>query len=655
MKRKRIVYLFLVFILSFLYLYGDIPKSCFELLLIDSQGKRVGYDAINRKIVEEIPESSYVDEVVTNLEGEDSSSIKSLEVLTPPKNKYILYVIGINTGTYVVNIRGKNKNSEETVFISSGTISAGEIKKIFIDYTPEVGGITHIFEDNTPPVTEIEVGGPKFEVFGVNYISKSTKICFNSTDPIVAEGASGVKYTEYRIDNSSWVVYTGTFTIFKEGQHIIEYRSIDNASNVEEIRSSVLFVTELPNYALVGTEKINLSGKIDVEGSIRSNDKVYLIGDVVVGGDVYSKDVYITKNSTVTGNVIKDAPKINPYSIDLTQIVGKVIKENDNNKIPLTQKGRKPIDKKGRLVIKDRDTLTLSSGTYYFDGIEITGKSELKTEGCVSILCTGDIKILGKIKVNQDKPSDKFVIFVSTYVSSTKRNFEDIVVEGVFGEEDIKEFEGHRDIGDDLELNIDNKGKIHFKPKKALRPPDIYICGKTEFNGMIYAPKSKLTMVGINNYVGNIFTDEIFVLGRVNIKNPNSIIIDSISLQNEVTETNNTNNMMSAKVLEGTHDPTFKLRDVYSYPNPAKQTNPKIHIECGIADKVEIKIYNIVGELIHTKVLVGLPNVVYNNKHAYEYEWDVKDVSSGVYIYYIYAEKSGEKPIKVLKKLAIIR
>jgi cytoskeletal protein CcmA (bactofilin family) len=82
---------------------------------------------------------------------------------------------------------------------------------------------------------------------------------------------------------------------FQRRQHIIEYRSIDNASNVEEIKSSVLFVTELPNYALVGTEKINLSGKIDVEGGIRSNDKVYLIGDVVVGGDVYSKDVYITK------------------------------------------------------------------------------------------------------------------------------------------------------------------------------------------------------------------------------------------------------------------------------------------------------------------------------------------------------------------------
>jgi cytoskeletal protein CcmA (bactofilin family) len=645
-----------IFLFSFfaLFLYaGNNSRTCFELLLIDSEGKMVGYDSASGKIVEGIPESWYGDIFIPNLEGEDIFSRKSLEVIKPSKGKYILYVVGVDTGPFAVRMETRDKNGNYKIFFTSGAISPGEIKKIFIDYTPEVGGITHIFEDNTPPVTEIEVGSPKFEVFGVNYISKSTKICFNSTDPIVAEGASGVKYTEYRIDDSSWVVYTSTFTIFQEGQHIIEYRSVDNANNVEEIKSSVLFVTEIPNYALVGTEKINLSGKIDVEGSIRSNDKVYLIGNVVVEGDVYSKDVYITKNSTVTGNVIKDAPKINPYPIDLTQIVGKVIKENDNNKIPLTQKGRKPIDKKGRLVIKDRDTLTLSSGTYYFDGIEVTGKSELKAEGCVFIICTGDIKILGKIKVNQGKPSDKFVIFVSTYVSSTKRNFEDIVVEGVFDEE--KEFEVHRDIGNDLELEIDNKGKIHFKPKEAPRPPDIYICGKTEFNGMIYAPKSKLTMVGINSYVGNIFTDEIFVLGRVNIKNPNSIIVDSISLQKEIVETNNTDNMMSAKVPEGTPDPTFKLRDVYSYPNPAKRTNPKIHIECGIADKVEIKIYNIVGELIHTKVLVGLPNVIYNNKYAYEYEWDTKGVSSGVYIYYIYAEKSGEEPIKVVKKLAIIR
>jgi cytoskeletal protein CcmA (bactofilin family) len=650
--KKISIFLFPFFAL-FLYA-GNNSHTCFELLLIDSEGKMVGYDRTSGKIVEGIPESWYGDIFIPNLEGEDIFSRKSLEVMKPSKGKYVLYVVGVDTGPFAVRMETRDKNGNYKIFFTSGAISPGEIKKIFIDYTPEVGGITQIFEDNTPPITEIEIGEPKIEAFGVNYISKSTKICFNSTDPIVAEWSSGVKYTEYRIDDSSWVVYTSTFTIFQEGQHIIEYRSVDNASNVENIKSSVLFVTEMPNYALVGTEKINLSGKIDVEGSIRSNDKVYLIGDVVVGGDVYSKDVYITKNSTLTGNVIKDAPKINPYPIDLTQIVDKVIKENDNDKIPLTQKGRKPIDKKGRLVIKDRDTLTLSSGGYYFDGIEITGRGELKTEGCVSIICTGDIKILGKIKVNQDKPSDKFVIFVSTYVSSTKRNFEDIVVEGVFDEEDIKGFEGHRDIGNDLELNIDNKGKIHFKPKKAPRPPDIYICGKTEFNGIIYAPKSKLTMVGINNYVGNIFTDEIFVLGKVNIKNPNPIIVDSISLQKEMMETNNTDNMMPAKVPEDTPDPTFKLRDVYSYPNPAKQTNPTIHIECGIADKIEIKIYNIAGELVHKTTLTGSPKLI-RGKLAYEYEWDTKDVSSGVYIYYVYAEKSGEKPIKLVKKLAIIR
>jgi len=204
--KKISIFLFPFFAL-FLYA-GNNSRTCFELLLIDTEGKMVGYDRTSGKIVEEIPESWYGDIFIPNLEGEDIFSRKSLEVIKPSKGKYVLYVVGVDTGPFAVRMETRDKDGNYKIFFTSGAISPGEIKKIFIDYTPEVGGITHIFEDDTPPVTDIEVGGPKFEVFGVNYISKSTKICFNSTDPIVVEGASGVKYTEYRIDNSSWVVYT---------------------------------------------------------------------------------------------------------------------------------------------------------------------------------------------------------------------------------------------------------------------------------------------------------------------------------------------------------------------------------------------------------------------------------------------------------------
>ncbi|OGS23050.1 MAG: hypothetical protein A2252_07990 [Elusimicrobia bacterium RIFOXYA2_FULL_39_19] len=103
-------------------------------------------------------------------------------------------------------------------------------------------------------------------------------------------------------------------------------------------------------------------------------------------------------------------------------------------------------------------------------------------------------------------------------------------------------------------------------------------------------------------------------------------------------------------------DPTFKLNEVYAYPNPAKNgADSIIHIECGIADDVEIKLHNIAGELVNDKNIAGIDWQVMDNKYCYEYTVEANSVASGVYIYYIDAQKSGEKPIKVVKKLAIIR
>ena len=69
-------------------------------------------------------------------------------------------------------------------------------------------------------------------------------------------------------------------------------------------------------------------------------------------------------------------------------------------------------------------------------------------------------------------------------------------------------------------------------------------------------------------------------------------------------------------------DSAFKLGEVYCYPNPAKKTNPTFHIETGQADKVELKVYDIAGDIIHETVLTGLPQVIDDGKgpqYAYEY------------------------------------
>ncbi|MCG2726402.1 MAG: T9SS type A sorting domain-containing protein [Elusimicrobia bacterium] len=105
-----------------------------------------------------------------------------------------------------------------------------------------------------------------------------------------------------------------------------------------------------------------------------------------------------------------------------------------------------------------------------------------------------------------------------------------------------------------------------------------------------------------------------------------------------------------AESVEGisvqTADSAFKLGEVYCYPNPAKKVAPTFHVETGIADKVEIKIYDISGDLAHEAVLSGSPQIIDDGQgpqYAYEYAWNAGNAGSGVYIYSITSEKAGKK------------
>ena len=104
-------------------------------------------------------------------------------------------------------------------------------------------------------------------------------------------------------------------------------------------------------------------------------------------------------------------------------------------------------------------------------------------------------------------------------------------------------------------------------------------------------------------------------------------------------------------------DSEFKLGEIYCYPNPAKKTNPTFHIETGLADKVELKVYDTAGGFIHETVLTGMPQVIDDGQgpqYAYEHLWDVKNAGSGVYIFSITA-KNGDKTLKKTGRCAVIK
>ncbi|MEW6557624.1 MAG: hypothetical protein AB1349_09750 [Elusimicrobiota bacterium] len=103
-------------------------------------------------------------------------------------------------------------------------------------------------------------------------------------------------------------------------------------------------------------------------------------------------------------------------------------------------------------------------------------------------------------------------------------------------------------------------------------------------------------------------------------------------------------------------DTTFRKGEIYACPNPAKRgVFPKIHIEVGLADKIEIKMYNIAGELVQSTELYSSDVKSDATKYYYEYPWDISNVASGIYVSTIEAKKSGFPDIKTTRKMAVIK
>lgn len=97
--------------------------------------------------------------------------------------------------------------------------------------------------DNTPPVSTLTLGTPKYDANGSVYVTGSTSFTLNASDAL-----SGVKGMGYRIDNGQWTEYTAAFslsTLF-DGQHTIYYRASDNVGNIESEKTVSFIIDNTP-------------------------------------------------------------------------------------------------------------------------------------------------------------------------------------------------------------------------------------------------------------------------------------------------------------------------------------------------------------------------------------------------------------------------
>ncbi|MFC0390188.1 OmpL47-type beta-barrel domain-containing protein [Paenibacillus mendelii] len=107
------------------------------------------------------------------------------------------------------------------------------------ELTSNTASVQWTTEDQSPPVTTATLTPAAPDGANGNYKS-SVSIIFDAQDD------SGIEKTEYRVNGGTWQIYQSTpIVVAAEGDHRVEYRSIDLIGNVEAIKQ-VSFTIVLP-------------------------------------------------------------------------------------------------------------------------------------------------------------------------------------------------------------------------------------------------------------------------------------------------------------------------------------------------------------------------------------------------------------------------
>ncbi|MFH1723208.1 MAG: PKD domain-containing protein [Elusimicrobiota bacterium] len=461
--------------------------------------------------------------------------------------------------------------------------------------------------DGTTPQTTLHVGKPSKEEFGQIFISPRTRLELSAFDPESTAVMTGLKGTYYTIDDGEPIRYdtnvaTSAFTV-QEGTHTVRCWSLDNVDNIEAVQAQTFNVSKIVNQrpsAGAGKKKsIDFSGTMRFTGDVLSNGALTVSGNVVVDGDTFAPEITVDGNSVILGSRTIQEQPLYPNPFDLEAIKA-AVEAND-----LAKSTMNPIAaylKDGVLALNAGASLRLPSGDYLLKEIRVTGDAELQIEGDVGILVEGPITITGGL-VNTESTTTALSLFCN-------------------------------------------------------QETDIRLTGGRT-GAFIYAPDATTTLSGNAQFGGKIFTGHMG--GRGTSVAVSSATVPGAEPEEEPEEPKGKGKggkTASAGAASGGADPSFVLRDLYVFPNPAVGgAVPTIHVAVGIADKVTLRIYNIAGQQVHQATLEGTPPVIDDGsgpKYAYEYAWDGR-IPSGVYLYTIVAEKSGEAGIRKAGKFAVVR
>ncbi|MCD6572475.1 MAG: hypothetical protein J7K95_00045, partial [Thermoplasmata archaeon] len=180
-----------------------------------------------------------------------------LQVLSISKGSFELWfdyalVIDNTNGSITYIMAASNDSiSEDTILatIEFKAISTGfsyiNISNAFVGVTSPniINGSITVVEDKTPPSTIIHFK-PSLPNGEHGWYISNISINLTATDDL-----SGVNVTYYSLDGGNFVKYAANFTVDEDGIHVIQFYSIDNRENSEDIKEAMIKIDKTPPLA----------------------------------------------------------------------------------------------------------------------------------------------------------------------------------------------------------------------------------------------------------------------------------------------------------------------------------------------------------------------------------------------------------------------
>ena len=520
-------------------------------------------------------------------------------------------------------------DSTDTFSVYAGTFTAAEGGHVYGYYAKDrlgnAGAVKTLAltADGTPPVSELLFSiAPSTETAGRLTISSDTYVRLGGGDAL-----SGVAAITYSVDGSTPEVFASSFTL-TPGPHNVAWWSVDNVGNAEPVRTAAIQVRGQTQGAAVtlvfNPRVINLKSEgryVEARLTVSSaagfgfdaeTIRVTRVNDVAVSTPVYA--LADREHGRESGK--KEKTREREYSVavkfDRAALLAAL-----------------PADAESKVTVEG----SFDDGTWFSaeDYVRVInpghfgkgkgGKWKHKTRACADIGPKG-------------LKDDLELSLISLFERDGERR-----------ERDKKaSMKGLKCRGAPYEFGPE--GTVFAEPVEIALPYEEYDPAKEKLAVAYWNPSSG----DWEPLVSEVDLAEKVVKAKVGHFSVYQVVVSTPEAGRAVKAAD------VAPAAVGPSD-AFVLGEVYVYPNPAKGgAAPVFHIECGIADSVELDVYTISGREAHSATLTRLPDVIDDGtgqSYAYEYVWR-GHIPSGVYLYRVEARKGGQK-LKKSGKFAVVR